>query len=45
MGIRKYEGANVYINESILFKTAYKLYIDKIGFSDEDLSQAFTLTK
>ncbi|PXY46494.1 XRE family transcriptional regulator [Flavobacterium hydrophilum] len=43
LGIRKDEGINVYIDEPSLFKTAYNLHIDEIGFSDKDLSQAFTL--
>ena len=43
MGMKKDEGVNVYIDEPSLFKTAYKLHKDEIGFSDKDLSLAFSL--
>jgi len=43
MGMKKDEGNNVYIDEPSLFKTAYQLHKDEIGFSDEDLSLAFNI--
>nr|WP_299340837.1 ImmA/IrrE family metallo-endopeptidase [Allomuricauda sp.] len=44
-GKRKNEGIDVYIDEPSLFKEAYKLHRDSLGYSDDDLSRAFSLPK
>lgn len=42
-GRKKDEGVDVYIDEPNLFKEAYQLHKIELGYSDEDLSKAFSL--